>query len=248
MSIAKAFVAAKKDFAPALKTSSNPHFRSKYADLAGCLEAVNDALLGHGIAVFQETALCEDGVIVETVFLHESGETLRGGKLHVPASKQDPQGYGSALTYARRYSIMAACGIAAEDDDGNAASRPRIQQARNPLDNVAPPAPAEPAPAPARTPGWKLRVPGRDEPLSVHESSDEWTDAYIALLDKIESSKAPTRTKMTKCRELREANQDTIDNLHAGQKAKALADYTLRIKRLGAANTEEERNNATAEQ
>jgi hypothetical protein len=138
MSIAKAFVAAKKDFAPALKTSSNPHFRSKYADLAGCLEAVNDALLANGIAVFQETSLCEDGVIVETVFLHESGETLRGGKLHVPASKQDPQGYGSALTYARRYSIMAACGIAAEDDDGNAASRPRPQQARNPLDNVAP--------------------------------------------------------------------------------------------------------------
>lgn len=250
MSIAKAFVAAKKDFAPALKTSSNPHFRSKYADLAGCLEAVNDALLANGIAVFQETSLCEDGVIVETVFLHDSGETLRGGKLHVPASKQDPQGYGSALTYARRYSIMAACGIAAEDDDGNAASRPRQQQTRNPLDSVAPPPPAEPAPAPApaRTPGWKLRAPGRDEPLSVHESSDDWTAAYIAMLDKIESSKIPTRTKMTKCREFRETNQETIDNLHAGQKAKALADYTLRIKRLGAANTEEERNNATAEQ
>jgi hypothetical protein len=55
--------------------------------------------------------------------MHESGETIRGGKLHVPASKQDPQGYGSALTYARRYSVMAACGIAAEDDDGNAATK-----------------------------------------------------------------------------------------------------------------------------
>ena len=60
---------------------------------------------------------------VETVFLHESGEALRCGKLHVPASKQDPQGYGSALTYARRYSLMTACGIAPEDDDGNAASK-----------------------------------------------------------------------------------------------------------------------------
>jgi hypothetical protein len=57
------------------------------------------------------------------VFLHESGQTIRSGKLHVPAAKQDPQGYGSALTYARRYSLMAACGIAPEDDDGNAASR-----------------------------------------------------------------------------------------------------------------------------
>jgi hypothetical protein len=62
-------------------------------------------------------------VIVETVFVHESGETFSAGKLHVPAAKQDPQGYGSALTYARRYSLMAACGIAPEDDDGNAATK-----------------------------------------------------------------------------------------------------------------------------
>ena len=121
--IAKAFVAAKREFAPALKTSTNPHFKSKYADLAGCMEAVNDALLNHGIALYQETSQDDRGVTVETVFLHESGEILRGGKLHVPASKQDPQGYGSALTYARRYSVMAACGIAAEDDDGNAATK-----------------------------------------------------------------------------------------------------------------------------
>lgn len=250
MSIAKAFVAAKKEFAPALKTSSNPHFRSKYADLAGCLEAVNDALLANGIAVFQETSLCEDGVVVETVFLHESGETLRGGKLHVPASKQDPQGYGSALTYARRYSIMAACGIAAEDDDGNAASRPRTQQARNPLDNVAPPATPEitPATAALRNVGWELKAPGKVAPLSVHESSSDWTNAYIELLGKIEASKIATREKMTKCRELRDANKDIIDALHAGEKARALADYMLRIKRLGAANTEEERNATAAEQ
>ena len=120
--IAKAFVAAKREFAPALKTSTNPHFRSKYADLAHCLEAVNEALLNNGIAVYQETTEDDRGVTVETVFLHESGEVLRGGKLHVPASKQDPQGYGSALTYARRYSLQAATGIAPADDDGNAAS------------------------------------------------------------------------------------------------------------------------------
>jgi hypothetical protein len=61
--------------------------------------------------------------MVETVFLHESGELIECGILHVPAAKLDPQGYGSALTYARRYSLMAACGIAPEDDDGNSASR-----------------------------------------------------------------------------------------------------------------------------
>jgi len=122
--IASAFVKAKKAFSPALKTSTNPAFRSKYADLGACLEAVNDALLDNGIAVAQETTEDQTGVTVETVFVHESGETMRFGKLHVPAAKQDPQGYGSALTYARRYSLMAACGIAPEeDDDGNAASR-----------------------------------------------------------------------------------------------------------------------------
>ena len=120
--IAPAFIKAKKEFSPALKDRDNAHFKSKYADLGACLDAVNEALLNNGIAIMQETFDDSTGVTVETVFIHESGETLRGGKLHVPASKQDPQGYGSALTYARRYSLQAACGIAPEDDDGNAAS------------------------------------------------------------------------------------------------------------------------------
>jgi hypothetical protein len=123
--IASALVKAQRGFAPALKTSTNPHFRSKYVDLAGCVEAVVDSLNAAGIALIQRTSQDDTGVTVETVFVHESGEMLECGKLHVPAAKQDPQGYGSALTYARRYSLMAACGIAPEDDDGNAASRKR---------------------------------------------------------------------------------------------------------------------------
>jgi len=132
--IAKAFVKAQKEFGPALKTHTNPAFRSKYADLSACVEAVIDALNSNGIALMQQTSEDNTGVTVETVFLHESGETLTSGKLHVPASKQDPQGYGSALTYARRYSLMASCGIAPEDDDGNAASKPRARQAEPELD------------------------------------------------------------------------------------------------------------------
>ena len=121
--IAGALVQAQKAFGPALKTNTNPHFRSKYADLSACVEAVIDGLNSNGIALVQTSHECSDGVIVETIFVHESGEQLSAGKLHVPASKQDAQGYGSALTYARRYSLMAACGIAPEDDDGNAASK-----------------------------------------------------------------------------------------------------------------------------
>jgi len=123
--IAAALVKAQKEFGPALKTATNPHFRSKYAALDACVEAVIDALNNNGIFLMQYTHSCEDGVIVETMFIHESGEHMSGGRLHVPASKQDPQGYGSALTYARRYSLQAACGIAPEDDDGNAASKPK---------------------------------------------------------------------------------------------------------------------------
>lgn len=123
MTIAAAFVKAKRAFGPALKDKTNPAFRSKYADLGACIDAVDDALLANGIAFFQETSEDATGVTVETVFLHESGETLRCGKLHVPAAKLDPQGFGSALSYARRYSLMAACGIAPEDDDGEAATK-----------------------------------------------------------------------------------------------------------------------------
>jgi hypothetical protein len=136
--IASALVKAQKAFGPALKQSNNPHFKSRYADLATCVEAVIDSLNENGIALIQQTHECDSGVIVETLFVHESGETFSAGKLHVPSSKHDAQGYGSALTYARRYSLMAACGIAPEDDDGNAAT------AAPPARRTA--APAAPAP------------------------------------------------------------------------------------------------------
>jgi len=121
--IAAALVKAQREFGPALKTSSNPHFKSRYADLAACVEAVMEGLNNNGVMLMQHCHESDSGVIVETVFVHESGEIFSAGKLHVPATKHDAQGYGSALTYARRYSLMAACGIAPEDDDGNAASR-----------------------------------------------------------------------------------------------------------------------------
>ena len=131
--IASALVKAQKEFGPALKSSTNPHFKSKYADLAACIEAVVDALNNNGIALVQQLSECDSGVIVETLFIHESGEIFNCGKIHIPAVKHDAQGFGSALTYARRYSVMAACGIAPEDDDGNAAvkkKKPEIDESK----------------------------------------------------------------------------------------------------------------------
>ena len=121
--IATALVKAQKEFGPALKTATNPHFRSKYANLSNCVEAVIDALNNNGIFLLQKNYDHQNGIMVETVFVHESGEMLECGCLFFPAQKNDPQGFMSALTYGRRASLMAACGIAPEDDDGNMASR-----------------------------------------------------------------------------------------------------------------------------
>jgi hypothetical protein len=180
--IASALVKAQKAFGPALKSSTNPHFRNRYADLSACVEAVIDGLNDNGIAMIQRTFEHMDGVVIETVFIHESGETLEGGRLFVPAAKSDPQGFGSALTYARRYSLMAACGIAPEDDDGNGASK-------------QPPAKATPAkPAPAKAP---TKVEGKDTEwqLKVVAKPDgdhgEWSQLIIdATMLQIEQAKS----------------------------------------------------------
>jgi hypothetical protein len=121
--ISAALVRAQKAFSPALKTSTNPHFKNRYAALDACVEAVMDALNNEGIFLMQRTHHDNDGVTVETVFVHESGEQLSGGLLNFPATKADAQGYMSTLTYARRGSLMAACGIAPEDDDGEASRK-----------------------------------------------------------------------------------------------------------------------------
>jgi len=131
--IATALVKAQKAFAPALKNATNPHFRSKYVDLASCVDSVIGALNDNGIFLFQTTTEHPDGIICETSFLHESGERLDCGKLFFPSPKHDPQGFMSCLTYIRRASLMAATGQAPEDDDGNAATKPKETKANHNL-------------------------------------------------------------------------------------------------------------------
>ncbi len=106
----------------ASKDSNNPHFKSKYADLASVIAAIKPALAEQGLWFGQVTHLADGGVCVETQLHHESGESISFGQLFMPANKSDAQGFGSALTYAKRYSLMTAFGVPAEDDDGNAAS------------------------------------------------------------------------------------------------------------------------------
>lgn len=124
---AKAFVAAQKSMESIKKASSNPAFKSKYADLSEVVEAVVPALNGAGIGVMQFPAFDGENVSITTVFIHESGASITG-TLDLRPSKIDPQGIGSATTYGRRYSLLAMSGMAPEDDDGNAASGPREQR------------------------------------------------------------------------------------------------------------------------
>ena len=126
--IATSLAAAQMNMGKALKQSNNPHFRSKYADLGSVMDACLPALNEHGIAVIQPTGEDEQGRFVETILIHgESGEQL-SCRVPLIVSKNDMQGYGSAVTYARRYGLMAMAGIAPEDDDGNAAAKAAPKQ------------------------------------------------------------------------------------------------------------------------
>jgi hypothetical protein len=111
----------------AVKDSTNPHFKSRYADLASCWDACREALAANGLSVVQ---LPEgNGGVVEmtTMLLHTSGQWIACTGCFT-ATKADPQGLGSCITYARRYQLCAIVGISPEDDDGNAASEPMKQQ------------------------------------------------------------------------------------------------------------------------
>jgi len=116
----KALIQAQKQMAKVLKRATNPHFRSKYADLKSVVEAVMPAFLNNGFAVTQPNGADDLGDYVETILMHSSGFLFKS-KVYLRLGKQDMQGYGSATTYARRYGLLGMAGVAPEDDDANAA-------------------------------------------------------------------------------------------------------------------------------
>lgn len=128
--LATALAKAQGAMSHAAKDSDNPHFGSRYADLAAIIDAARPAMAENGLSIVQRPLECADGIRLQTLLLHASGEWLADGVLFVPVSKRDAQGFGSALTYARRYALAALVGIAPDDDDGNAAvGRPAPAQA-----------------------------------------------------------------------------------------------------------------------
>lgn len=105
----------------------------KYADLTGVIEAIKPALIKHNLFFTQHPAPHDKGVQIETILHHAGGESVSLGTLFVPASKQDAQGFGSAMTYARRYALQTAFGVPVEDDDGNAAVKATQNASKAPV-------------------------------------------------------------------------------------------------------------------
>lgn len=208
---AAAFAKAQATFTKALKNKVNPHFRSKYADLDSVQDACMPQLNAAGIAVIQQVGSANGMVTVRTLLAHSSGEWV-AGTTAVPASRQDAQGYGGAITYARRYGLSGMAGVATEeDDDGNAAvGRPQQgqqstqpqrapqQQAKPPPPAPKPEAPKAAEPSPLRARGSRLWAQAKSEAgmdadgfrgwaqtcLGHSRPSAEWTAGDLAILEK----------------------------------------------------------------
>jgi hypothetical protein len=123
-SISKALVGAQADVGKALKNQDNTHFKSQYADLPAVLEVAKPALAKHGLALAQFPGDGEGTVTMTTLLLHESGEWMLFPPASIPLQAHTAHGYGSAISYLRRYTTQACLGISigSDDDDGNEAT------------------------------------------------------------------------------------------------------------------------------
>jgi len=144
--LAAALAKAQWEIEGAVKDKTNPAFRSRYADLGSVWDAIRGPMTKHGLSVIQMPHSDPTTFWLTTRLMHSSGEWLEGDYPLNPV-KHDPQGYGSAITYARRYALMAVLGVAPEDDDGNAASGRKTEAAQ-----------AAPAAKPAIAPDLKAKA------------------------------------------------------------------------------------------
>jgi len=140
--LAAALAKAQGEMEAAAKANVNPHFKSKYADLASVWEACRGPLSKNGLAILQPVSADGPKVTVTTILAHASGEWISEA-LTMTAQQNTPQGVGSAITYGRRYGLSSMVGIAPDDDDGNAASRPQAAR-RDEMENELPPEPSAP--------------------------------------------------------------------------------------------------------
>lgn len=156
------------------KDADNPFFKSKYADLASVWAAIREPLTANELSILQEPGTDSGRVTLSTTLLHSSGEYIRS-IMTIPVTKPDAQGYGSAITYARRYALQSIAGVAPEDDDGNAAVGPQKQP------QSARPGPAAPLPAPRAPTAEPVFVQPRLHYYDLSKVDPRVKDATIQL-------------------------------------------------------------------
>lgn len=179
--LAKALSDAQGEFTPVPKDSTNPFFKNKYADLSTIIEHTKAILNKHGLCVSQ---VCEGENSVTTTLLHNSGQYL-SGTLTLKPQKADPQGMGSAITYARRYALQSILGINTEDDDdANEASK---QPAKKPADKPK----SEPEPQSKQSSGKPndAQIKRLQTIVSVHKMKVEDIKLLLKTRYKVDSSK-----------------------------------------------------------
>jgi hypothetical protein len=128
--LATALAKAQGQIESASKDKSNPAFKSKYADINALRDVIRQPLADNDLSIVQLARMNGTYAEVETMLLHKSGEFI-AETLRMPSEKMTSHGFGSALTYCRRYSLSAMLNLAAEDDDGNAATDLLPQSARS---------------------------------------------------------------------------------------------------------------------
>jgi hypothetical protein len=190
--LATALAKAQASIGGAKKGKVNPAFKSKYADLAAVWDTWQEVGPAEGLAVAQWNGPFVSGcVTVTTMLMHGSGQWMRETAT-VPVSKQDAQGYGSAVTYARRYALAAVAGIAPEDDDGNAAVSPPQRPKQPPTDTN--PAANEPGGAVEQQSQWRGWVDTQTAYLRAAEAAGE-PDRVTAWKAKFDGALARLRSK-----------------------------------------------------
>jgi hypothetical protein len=151
--LAAALVKAQSALSGAKKDSTNPHFKTAYADLASVWDACRAPLANAGLSVVQLVSSDATHAIIETILAHSSGEWV-SSTLAVPLTKADAQGLGSAITYGRRYALAAIVGVCPADDDGEAAVARPTQRTVQPATRAQ-----EPDDVPMKHAGDKFRKP-----------------------------------------------------------------------------------------
>lgn len=186
---------------PIRKTEKNEHLRTTYADLAAVWNAIRAPLQAHGMLVVQEPVPCQRGALVTTTLVHIESGQWRSSTIYIPARKADAQAFGSALSYARRYSLLTVLSLNTTDDDGHQATLP--PPAATPASSSAPPPAGEQGDADRK--GWEAWAQAKTLQLMGAESLDALGKTWNGMQPDLKKAPADIRTKLTENKDLYKA-------------------------------------------